>query len=183
MENYPGFADVIQGPWLMEQMQAQAAHVGTELITDMMGLHRGSLMLLGPTLDPKTAFTLSMRLPHLPLRIVEHSRRARLFAERMQAMGLRVHYPGLASHPDHAILERIANPRFGAGGIVALDTGDQETAHRLMDTLQHDEEFGFIAVSLGYHHTLMSASATSTSSELDDDELARAKAKLLGERA
>ena len=34
VENFPGFADVIQGPWLMEQMQAQAAHVGTELIGD-----------------------------------------------------------------------------------------------------------------------------------------------------
>jgi thioredoxin reductase (NADPH) len=34
VENYPGFAEVIQGPWLMEQMQAQAAHVGTEFIMD-----------------------------------------------------------------------------------------------------------------------------------------------------
>jgi thioredoxin reductase (NADPH) len=32
VENYPGFADVIQGPWLMEQMQKQAAHVGTRFI-------------------------------------------------------------------------------------------------------------------------------------------------------
>jgi thioredoxin reductase (NADPH) len=34
VENYPGYADVIQGPWLMEQMEKQAAHVGTRLVTD-----------------------------------------------------------------------------------------------------------------------------------------------------
>jgi thioredoxin reductase (NADPH) len=36
VENYPGFAEAIQGPWLMEQMQAQAKHVGTEMIIDMI---------------------------------------------------------------------------------------------------------------------------------------------------
>lgn len=36
VENYPGFADVIQGPWLMEEMQKQAAHVGTEFISDLI---------------------------------------------------------------------------------------------------------------------------------------------------
>jgi thioredoxin reductase (NADPH) len=36
VENYPGFAEVIQGPWLMDQMHAQAEHVGTEIVTDIV---------------------------------------------------------------------------------------------------------------------------------------------------
>src|SRR5579864_6807631 len=36
VENYPGFAEVIQGPWLMDQMRAQAEHVGTEFVGDIV---------------------------------------------------------------------------------------------------------------------------------------------------
>ena len=50
VENYPGFADVIQGPWLMEQMEAQARNVGTEIISDhitAIDLHRRPFRLVG----------------------------------------------------------------------------------------------------------------------------------------
>ena len=143
-------------------------------IGSMMDLHTGSLMLLGPTMDPRVAFELSLRLPHLGLRMREHSRRAQFFAERLQEMGVPVAYPGLVSHPQHETLRKMANDGFGLGGILALDLGSKERAFALMEALQNEQKFGFLAVSLGYFDTLMSCSASSTSSELSDEELRRA---------
>lgn len=146
----------------------------TEFITSLMDLHDGSLMLLGPTMDPRSAYAISARLPHLGLRMKEHSRRAAFFAERLHALGLDVTYPGLANHPDNATLERVANPGYGAGGIFCLDLGTTERAHRFMEILQNEGRFGFMAVSLGYFESLMSCSASSTSSEMSEDDLRRA---------
>ena len=50
VENYPGFRDVIQGPWLMEEMQAQAEHVGTKVVWDHVSrvdLSRRPFLLVG----------------------------------------------------------------------------------------------------------------------------------------
>jgi len=50
VENYPGFAEAVQGPWLMEQMQAQAEHVGTRMISDTIAsvdLARRPFTLIG----------------------------------------------------------------------------------------------------------------------------------------
>ncbi|MEE9586957.1 MAG: thioredoxin-disulfide reductase [Hyphomicrobiaceae bacterium] len=61
VENYPGFADVIQGPWLMEQMEAQAAHVGTQLIADHVmdvDLKQRPFQLKGDSGDTYSADTL-----------------------------------------------------------------------------------------------------------------------------
>lgn len=142
-----------------------------EFITELMDLHTGSIMLLGPTMDPRVAFDLSLRLPHLGLRMKEHSRRAQVFCERLESRGIDVSYPGLASHPQHSLLQTLVNDGFGYGGLFAIDLGSKERAFEFMNDLQQNEGFGFLAVSLGYFDTLMSCSASSTSSELSDEDL------------
>jgi thioredoxin reductase (NADPH) len=61
VENYPGFSNVIQGPWLMEQMQAQAEKVGTRLISDIIvgvDLSKRPFVCSGDSGDTYTAETL-----------------------------------------------------------------------------------------------------------------------------
>jgi len=61
VENYPGFADVVQGPWLMEQMRLQAEHVGTAIIYDHIveaNLRRRPFWLKGDSHTEYTADTL-----------------------------------------------------------------------------------------------------------------------------
>lgn len=140
----------------------------------MMDLHQGALMLLGPTMNPKVAFELSERIPHLGLRMKEHCHRALVFATRMKKLGLKVIYPGLTDHPQHQLLKSMANKEYGYGGILCVDMETEERANKLMNYLQNYTQFGFMAVSLGYYETLMSCSGSSTSSELTQDEKAEA---------
>jgi thioredoxin reductase (NADPH) len=61
VENYPGFADVVQGPWLMDQMRVQAEHVGTEILRDHIleaDLKRRPFTLTGDSGTVYTADTL-----------------------------------------------------------------------------------------------------------------------------
>lgn len=146
----------------------------TQFVTSLMDLQHGSLMLLGPTMDPRAAYNISCRLPHLGLRMTEHSRRAAVFAERLDALGVDTIYPGLSSHPDHELLHQLHNTEYGSGGVFCVDLGTVDRAHRFMELLQNKDRFGFMAVSLGYFETLMSCSAVSTSSELPEDDQVRA---------
>jgi len=149
---------------------AGAICADTAFIQQLMDLHTGTLMVLGPTMDPQVAFNISLRIPHLPLRIKEHCQRATLFAKRLHALGLTVSYPGLTVHPDHALMRRIHCPEYGYGGILTLDAGSEQRANELLDVLQNEYHFGFVAVSLGYFETLMSCSGSSTSSEMSDKD-------------
>ncbi|MEW6262354.1 MAG: aminotransferase class I/II-fold pyridoxal phosphate-dependent enzyme [Thermodesulfobacteriota bacterium] len=143
-----------------------------EFIHQLMDLHTGRLMLLGPTMDPRVAFDVIQRLPHLAVRMREHGARALALAQHLRQMGVPVSYPGLPDHPQHELFTRIANPGYGCGGIVSLDCGAREKAEKLLSVLQNQTRFGLIAVSLGYYDTLMSCSGSSTSSEIPPEDQA-----------
>ena len=149
---------------------AGAICADADFIQQLMDLHTGMLMILGPTMDPQVAFNISLRIPHLPLRMTEHARRTQVFAERLHAMGIDVSYPGLPHHPDHALMRDLYCPDYGYGGVLTMDMGNIENANELLDLLQNEYHFGYMAVSLGYFDTLMSCSGSSTSSELTDED-------------
>ena len=155
-----GASDVIAGAICGDQ----------DLIEQMVDLHEGAVMLLGPTMDPKVAFEISLRLPHLGMRMAEHSRRAQVFSERLCEYGLSVIYPGLPSHPQHEIIKAMANDGYGYGGLFCIDLKETKKANKLIEVLQNQKRFGYIAVSLGYFDTLMSVSSCSTASEMSAED-------------
>jgi methionine-gamma-lyase len=141
-----------------------------DFVLQLMDLHEGRVMLLGPTMDPRSAYDVIQRLPHLPIRMKEHGRRAMALATHLDEWGAPVSYPGLESHPQHDLMQTMINPEYGFGGMLTIDCGTQERAEELMSVLQNDEDFGYMAVSLGYFDTLMSCSSSSTSSEIPPED-------------
>ena len=141
-----------------------------EFIMELMDLHHGRVMLFGPTMDARVAFDVLQRLPHLAIRMKEHSKRALAITNRLQELQLKVNYPGLKSYPQYDLFKSMINEGYGHGAIFSLDCQTTKKANELMSVLQNQERFGFIAVSLGYFDTLMSCSGSSTSSEISDDD-------------
>ena len=143
-----------------------------DFVYELMDLHTGRIMLLGPTMDPRSAFDLIQRLPHLSVRMREHSARAMAIAVNLQELGVQVTYPGLPSHGQHELIKSMINPGFGYGGVLTIDCHTKVRAEELLSVLQNQEQFGLIAVSLGYYDTLMSCSSSSTSSEIPPEDQA-----------
>lgn len=129
----------------------------------------GPSMLLGPTLDSHRAGSILKNLHTLHVRIPKHSENALYLAEQFDQLGLKVHYPGLASHPQHELATWLMNPGYGFGGMLGLDLREEETAAALLTRLQ-DQGVGHLAVSLGYFRTLFSLPGHSTSSEIPASE-------------
>jgi len=90
-------------------------------------------------------------------------------AKQFEKDGLKVVYPGLESHSGHDLMKSQMNHEYGFGGMLTLDVRSVERANALMELMQK-EKLGYLAVSLGFYKTLFSASGTSTSSEIPEEE-------------
>ncbi len=143
-----------------------------DFIHRLTDINSGTSMLLGPVLDSMRAASILKNLHSLHIRMRQHSANAMTLARRLETRGMRVHYPGLERHPQHALLDRLMNPGYGYGGMLALDVHTLENANRLMARMQQ-EKVGYLAVSLGYFKTLFSAPGHSTSSEIPLEERQR----------
>jgi cystathionine beta-lyase/cystathionine gamma-synthase len=91
---------------------------------------------LGGVMDPQAAYALGRGLKTLPLRVARHNANAMAVATALEGHPrvTRVYYPGLASHPDHAVAKR---QMAGFGGVVCIEVdGGREGAFRAFDRLQ-----------------------------------------------
>lgn len=135
----------------------------------LIDVNSGTLMLLGPVLDPIRAASILKNLHVLHVRMAKHSENALRVARALEEDGYRVFYPGLPSHPQHEFAKKTFNPWYGFGGMVTFDMETHERAMAAMKRMQ-EELVGYLAVSLGYFKTLFSSPAHSTSSEIPEDE-------------
>ena len=140
-----------------------------EFIDSLKSVNDGASMLLGPTMDSLRAASILKNLRTLHIRIKQHSKNALYLAQKFEADGLKVVYPGLKSHPSHELYTSMMNEEYGYGGMLTLDAKTVEKANELMELMQQ-KNLGYLAVSLGFYKTLFSAPGTSTSSEIPLEE-------------
>jgi O-acetylhomoserine/O-acetylserine sulfhydrylase-like pyridoxal-dependent enzyme len=131
---------------------------------------------LGGSLAPDEAFLLHRGLATLPLRVARHCATAGRVAEALvdHPAVERIDYPGLSSHPQHALATKLfesgpEGTRYGAV-VTITPRGGREAGFRLADRLR----VGQVATSLGGTHTIVSHVASTTHRQLDDAALATA---------
>jgi cystathionine beta-lyase/cystathionine gamma-synthase len=126
--------------------------------------------LLGTVMDPAPAYALGRGLKTLPLRIARHNASAQAVAEFLASdrRVTQVYYPGLPSHPDHAIAKR---QMTGFGGMVCFDLGGSYArAAKLYDRLKVIKR----AASLGGVESLISMPVLTSQWGHTDDQLREA---------
>lgn len=141
----------------------------TDFCLSLKDVNSGAGMLLGSTLDSLRASSILKNMRTLHIRMKKHSENALFLAQKFEQDGLKVAYPGLASHSGYTTMREQMNPEYGFGGLLTLNVGTLETANALMEMMQ-EKGLGYLAVSLGFYKTLFSAPGTSTSSEIPLEE-------------
>ena len=140
-----------------------------DFIHELKNVNDGASMLLGPTMDSLRSSSILKNLRTLHIRMKQHSANALYLAQKFEADGLKIVYPGLPSHPSHALYSQMINKEYGFGGMMTMDVGSLEKANELMELMQN-KNLGYLAVSLGFYKTLFSAPGSSTSSEIPLEE-------------
>jgi cystathionine beta-lyase/cystathionine gamma-synthase len=127
--------------------------------------------MIGTVLDPAAAYAVGRGLKTLAVRMAAHNANAMRLAEWLESSGKpsRVFYPGLASHPDHAIARQ--QMPGGFGGMICIDLGGEYArAERFYDRLQIFKR----AASLGGTESLCSLPVLTSQWGHTDDQLAAA---------
>ncbi len=140
-----------------------------DFINALKNVNDGASMLLGPTMDSLRSASILKNLRTLHIRMKQHSANALYLAQKFEADGLKIVYPGLPSHPSHALYSQMINKEYGFGGMMTMEVGSLEKANELMELMQN-KNLGYLAVSLGFYKTLFSAPGSSTSSEIPLEE-------------
>ncbi len=151
-----------QGRCLGGAVVGDAQRVGEEVF--------GVIRTAGPSMSPFNAWVFLKGLETLELRMLAHARAAQALAEWLvgQPAVTRVHYPGLASHPQHALVG--LQQRTG-GGIVAFEVeGGREAAWRVIDATR----LLSITANLGDTKTTITHPASTTHGRLSPQERAAA---------
>ncbi len=138
-----------------------------QYINSLIDVNNGTVMLLGPVLDPLRSSSILKNLYTLHIRMQQHSKNAMYLSQELQKNGWKVKYVGLPEHQDYKLFTSMMNKGYGYGGILTIDVKSAKVASAVMEEMQQ-RGVGYLAVSLGYFRTLFSNSGKSTSSEIPE---------------
>ncbi|MCG6941114.1 MAG: O-succinylhomoserine sulfhydrylase [Thiohalocapsa sp.] len=132
----------------------------------------GVVRTAGPSMSPFNAWVFLKGLETLELRMLAHSRAALALARWLEAHPAveRVHYPGLAAHPQHHLVGEGAQQRAGGGIVAFAVAGGQEAAWRVIDATR----LCSITANLGDTKTTITHPASTTHGRLSPDARAAA---------
>ena len=154
-------------------LDGQGRCVGGALVTDDAKLYDdlfATLRTTGPCMSAFNAWVFGKGLETLAIRIKHHCEQAMALAQWLDTHAAveKVHYPGLASHPQHELARRVLD---GFGGVVSFEVrGGRENAWRVIDSTRMLS----ITANLGDTKTTITHPASTTHARISDEQRARA---------